>query len=92
MLSCKEAMRLVSEQLDRKLPLRQRLSLRFHVLMCRACSRYKHQITTLNQSINHRYREGPPSLQHADLPENSLQQIKAALRDMKPDQKSSDTM
>jgi len=34
MLSCKEATRLVSESLGRELPVRQRLSLRFHLMMC----------------------------------------------------------
>jgi len=44
MLSCKEATRLVSESLDRELPVRQRLSLRFHLMMCYLCRRYRKQL------------------------------------------------
>jgi len=43
MLSCKEISRLVSESLDRKLPLRQRIRVRLHLLMCRLCSRFRKQ-------------------------------------------------
>ncbi len=61
MLSCKEATRLVSEKLDADLPFWQRLSLRLHVLMCRACSRYTRQVTMLDRTIVEHYRIDQPS-------------------------------
>jgi hypothetical protein len=40
---CKTVTRLQSEALDRKLPLRQRLGLRGHLLLCQWCRRYGKQ-------------------------------------------------
>src|SRR5271167_2120744 len=45
--SCREATRLQSEGLDRRLSLRQRLGLRIHLLLCKWCRRYGRQITFL---------------------------------------------
>ena len=45
--SCKQAIRLQSAALDHKLPLRQRLGLRIHLLLCKWCRRYGKQITFL---------------------------------------------
>jgi hypothetical protein len=44
MLTCKEVTALVSESLDRRLPIRQRLAMRLHLTMCKLCSRYKRQL------------------------------------------------
>jgi hypothetical protein len=37
MFSCKQAARLLSELYDRKLTLRERMRLRFHLVICRFC-------------------------------------------------------
>jgi hypothetical protein len=52
-LSCKEASRLVSESLDRKLPWHQRLAVRFHLLLCRFCSRFRSQLLFLRAAARH---------------------------------------
>jgi hypothetical protein len=39
MLSCKEVCYIVSESQDGQLPWRERLSVRTHLLMCKACQR-----------------------------------------------------
>ncbi len=51
MLTCREATQLVSESLDRKLPWRRRLSVAFHLSMCRFCSRYKGQMLFLRGAL-----------------------------------------
>src|SRR5204862_6034736 len=56
--SCKEAARLQSEALDRKLPLRQRFGLRVHLLLCKWCRRYGKQITFLRNAA----REHPDEM------------------------------
>jgi len=84
MLSCKEATRLVSEELDRELPLWQRLSLRFHVVMCRGCSRFARQITALNRVVADHYGDGPTAEVSEHLPPDAVQRIKSSLRQATP--------
>ncbi len=84
MLSCKEAAQLVSEGLDRELSFWQQLSLRFLLLMCRACSRYTRQVKALDAAVSEHYR-GDPSVQTPErLPDNAPERIKASLRCWKP--------
>jgi hypothetical protein len=49
-LTCKEASRLQSQALDRKLPLMQRIGLRIHLLLCKWCRRYGKQIRFLHDA------------------------------------------
>lgn len=90
MLSCKEATRLVSEKLDRDLPLWRRLGLRLHVLMCRGCSRYTRQVKTLDRVVSEHYRSDPPPAGPECLSDNSLERIKTSLHSVKPDAESPD--
>jgi hypothetical protein len=57
MLTCKEAAQLLSDSLDRKLPLSQRISLRIHLLMCKLCPRFQKQLQFLKDSLNQYQRE-----------------------------------
>ena len=50
MLSCKRVAQLASESLDRPLTLQERLSLRFHLLFCKFCSRYVRQLKFLQRA------------------------------------------
>ncbi len=47
--NCKTVTRMVSESLDRKLPLHQRMGIRIHLLMCKVCSRYRKQLLILRE-------------------------------------------
>jgi len=60
MLMCKEATRLISEGLDRRLSLWQRISLRLHVMMCDACAAYKRQVEGIQQLLQWRLRPQAP--------------------------------
>jgi hypothetical protein len=53
MPSCKEIAALVSENMDRQLPIRQRLPIRFHVMMCSLCRRYEKQLHLLRHGAHH---------------------------------------
>ena len=88
MLSCKEATQLVSEGLDRELPFWPRMSLRFHVFMCRACSRYSRQIQALDEAVSDRYRCDSSVQKTEPLPGDALNRIKAAIRISKPNSNS----
>ncbi len=52
MLNCQEASRLASESLDHSLPLGKRFFLRFHLLMCRFCRRYLHQVRFIRKVLS----------------------------------------
>ncbi len=78
--SCRAAVRLQSDALDRPLALRQRLGLRMHLLLCRWCRRYGEQIKFLRAAahdcVKHDVIE--PS---AALPPEVRERIKRTLRE-----------
>ena len=67
MLTCKEATELVSESLDGPLTFRQRLDLKFHLLMCRFCSRYRRQILLIRKAIRQMARQEGDSAAAPDV-------------------------
>ena len=50
MISCKEATRLASLQLERKLSLWERVQFRFHLVWCAGCRRAERQFAFLRQA------------------------------------------
>ncbi len=56
MLSCREATKIISESLDRKLPFWQRMGLWIHVAMCGLCRRFRRDLVHIHQETG----------QHAD--------------------------
>lgn len=67
MLKCRDATRLLSEELERKLTLREVLGLRFHTLECTNCRNFGRQIKTLRQ-LSRSYAQG------ASVPDPTLDQ------------------
>ena len=57
MITCEEATRLISESLDRKLPLGRRIGLRIHLLMCKLCPRFLRQMLFLKEASDHYKKE-----------------------------------
>jgi hypothetical protein len=51
MLSCKQASELVSQSLDRSLTMRERMSVRLHLLICAACARFGRQLAFIQAMI-----------------------------------------
>lgn len=56
MLNCREATQLLSEAQDRELGRGEKLSLRFHTLLCRACANFGIQMVVLGD-LSRRYAE-----------------------------------
>lgn len=52
MLTCRDISKLVSESLDRDLPLRFRVELRLHLMMCGFCRAYKKQSLSLRKMLS----------------------------------------
>ena len=70
--SCREAARLQSESLDRRLAFSQRLGLRIHLALCKWCRRYGKQITFLRNTAHDHPEE---------LTETVPQKLSAGARD-----------
>jgi len=51
MLSCRETTQLISESLERRLSLRQRIAVIAHLLMCRFCSRFRRQLLFMEKAV-----------------------------------------
>ena len=52
MLSCKEASRLLSQGLDRKLGFGERVMLRVHLAICDGCTNFKSQVEFLRKAMS----------------------------------------
>ena len=54
MLNCKSAVKLISQSMDSKLRLIDKVELKLHLLACKGCTNYKNQINFLRKSCeNH---------------------------------------
>ena len=49
--SCKQITALISESMDRKLPIYRRIGIRIHLMMCYLCRRYKKQLLFLRSIL-----------------------------------------
>lgn len=50
MMNCKQATRLMSEELDRTLGRRERIALHLHVLICNGCANFRRQMAFLRRA------------------------------------------
>jgi hypothetical protein len=81
MLNCKEATRLVSESLDRKLPFHQRIGIRIHLFMCKFCSRYEQQLMYLRKTLRSQAMHDEDTESYISLPPETRKRIKNFLHD-----------
>jgi predicted anti-sigma-YlaC factor YlaD len=87
MLSCKDVCYVVSESLDGKLPWRERLRVKTHLLMCKACQHMVRQMELLRMAA-HCYESSEEEKSPTDqvtLPEEASARILARLRQAKND-------
>ena len=79
--SCKQAARLVSLSFERRLTLRERFSMRLHLMMCKTCTYYGRQIKAL-RTIFERHEEvldNTPASSDEKLGAQARQRIKDAM-------------
>jgi hypothetical protein len=55
MMSCKEASRLLSQGMDERLPLWQRVRLRLHLAICDACTNFSRHLKVLRRAVARLY-------------------------------------
>jgi hypothetical protein len=80
MFKCKEVTRMVSESLDRKLPLYQRIGVRIHLLMCKFCSRFKKQLLFLRETIRLHVERGNDTELSTKLPPEARERIRKSIQ------------
>ena len=49
MFNCKAVTQIVSESMDRTLPIHHRMLIRMHLLMCKYCARFKRQLALIRE-------------------------------------------
>ena len=81
MFNCNEVSQKVSESMDRVLPFHQQIMIRFHLLMCKYCARFRDQLLLIRKAI--RTEEDPDEdLRPSESSfSESWERIKQALRD-----------
>jgi hypothetical protein len=63
--------------MDTRLPLRKRIGIRFHLMMCRMCREYKKQLLLISRAMRRLDQpEDVPKTMIIPLPDHVKQQIK----------------
>jgi len=78
MLSCKQASQLLSQSLDRRLSLKERMNLRFHLLICDVCKRFGYQLDMMRKAVRQMTRQ-LESDEQIKLPEDAKKRISQAI-------------
>ena len=79
MLTCKDASRLVSEGLERRLGLRERWALRLHLWICDNCRRFERQIRLLRRALRRLASGVETETQIPELPSAARERIRKAI-------------
>lgn len=51
MMKCRQATELMSQAQDRELRLRERVALRFHLIICRGCNNYSNHLAFIRNAM-----------------------------------------
>ena len=77
---CSDISRLVSDSMDRRLPLYQRFGIRFHMMMCRYCARYRKQLFFLRKAIQFHSATAADEKPYTNLSDESRNRINRAIQ------------
>lgn len=82
MLNCKEYSKIVSSSMDRPLPLRQKLTVKLHQMLCPPCERLGKHLEVIRKACRQESTgsDCDEAVQNARLPEDVCQRIKAAMK------------
>ncbi|MCF6248991.1 MAG: hypothetical protein L3J69_16785 [Desulfobacula sp.] len=76
---CKDITQLISKSMDEKVPLRIRLGIKFHLMMCHLCTRYKKQLELIQKAMKNFENTDASALPAKKLPDDVKEKIKTYL-------------
>ncbi|WP_025324521.1 anti-sigma factor family protein [Deferrisoma camini] len=79
MMTCREAARLISQELDAPLPRGRRLALWLHVGLCRACRAYRRDLRLLTDWVRSRVQDLEAAGEGSRLSEADRRRLEEAL-------------
>ena len=75
---------MVSESMDRQLPLHRRILVMAHLMMCKYCHRFKKQLLILRNAVALEDIDDKKLGHSASLSKDARDRIKQAMRDLSP--------
>lgn len=80
--SCEIISQKVSESMDHRLPLSDRIAIRLHLMVCQFCNRYRLQLLAIRDALNEKTKlEEPPGTGNECLSDQAREKMKKALRE-----------
>ena len=79
MFKCKDISLLISRSMDQKLPLRIRIGIKFHLMMCNLCLSYKKQLELVHKAILKFDTDKEEFFPVTQLPDQTREKIKKNL-------------
>lgn len=81
MLSCKDVTKLLSESMDRSLPLGKRIGVRLHLIICKWCARYERQLLLIRETARRLATtlDAPGGTFGDTLPEEARERIRKSI-------------
>jgi hypothetical protein len=76
---CKDVSDLISRSMDEKLPLKIRMGIKFHLMMCHLCLNYKNQLNLIRKAISKLENSQESDNAITRLPDQARQKIKKYL-------------
>ncbi|MBI3611198.1 MAG: zf-HC2 domain-containing protein [Nitrospirae bacterium] len=80
---CREVVRILSDAMDRPIPLRRRIAVRLHFLICQWCERYQKQIRLIRTLLRREESISPPdtpNTSNARLSDEARERLKRLTR------------
>jgi hypothetical protein len=78
---CKDVSKLISRSLDENLPLRIRMGIRFHLMMCNLCRNYKKQLWIIHRAVEKLDRMESTGTSPMRLPDQVREKLQDLFKD-----------
>lgn len=79
MFNCRDISDLISRSYDEPLPLRVRMGIKIHLMMCRLCTRYKNQLDLIQDALEIIKSQEPDQVPDKKLPDDIKDRLKNQL-------------